>query len=233
MIKKLVSLFFPPRCPFCANVLPPHLSICDDCLENLPYIEDNSCEICGKELGEFSHKICSECKGEKRYFIKSFVPLKYSSLSKRAIVRMKYYHHPSYAKAFAILIAEKFLKDAGEDISFDLITYFPQNKLTALVRGFNQSELIANHLSEIFNIPCKGTLIRTNDGVRQATLNKRERRENVRKCYFKGDVEINGNVFLVDDVYTTGATANYCARLLKSMGAKKVYLGVAALRCEE
>lgn len=232
MIKKLLSLFFPPRCPFCGSVLPAHLSICTDCLNNLPYIEGKSCRICAREIGEFSHSVCSECKSEKKYFVKSFVPLKYSANAKRAIIRMKYYHHPSYAKAFAILIADKFLSDC-DDISIDLITYVPQNRLTALSRGFNQSHLIAKHLSEILDIPLKSTLIRTDDGVRQATLNKKERRENVRKCYFRKDFEISGNVLLVDDVYTTGATANYCARLLKSMGAKEVYLGIAAIRCED
>lgn len=233
MKNKLLNFLFPPRCAFCKDILKGPLPVCPDCIDILPYTSGKTCLKCGVPLSRYSHSLCADCKSSRKYFEKSFVALRYADKVQKAIVNLKYYAHPSYAKAFAFLMADKLLNTAESNIHFDLITYVPQNKLTFLRRGYNQSELIAKHLSEYLKIKCAPTLIRTNAGKRQATLNKRQRLENVKKCYFKGKEKISGNVLLVDDVYTTGATSNYCARLLKQMGAKKVYLAIASIRCED
>ena len=115
--------------------------------------------------------------------------------------------------------------------SFDLITCIPQNSHTLHHRGYNQSELIAKELSKLINVPFLKTLHRTNDGARQATLNRAQRKENVKKCYTATNKTFNNEtILLVDDVYTTGETANYCAKLLKGMGAKEVFLAISMIR---
>ncbi len=232
MKNRLLNFIFPPRCPFCRGILKGSLPVCRDCLPNLPYVSEKTCDICGVPIPEYSHHVCADCKIIRKHFTRSFVPLRYADKVQRAIVHLKYYSHPSYSKGFAFLLADKIL-NSPESVNFDYITYVPQNSLTFLRRGYNQSQLIAKHISEFLKTECIPTLIRTNAGKRQATLNKRQRLENVKKCYFKSDVKLSGNVLLVDDVYTTGATANYCAKLLKQMGAKKVYLAISAIRCED
>lgn len=233
MKNKLLNFLFPPRCPFCRCILKDALPVCRDCLSLLPYVSGKTCDICGVPIPEYSHHVCADCKIIRKNFTHSFVPLRYADNVQKAIVHLKYYSHPSYSKGFAFLMADKILNDGEKDVNFDYITYVPQNSLTFLRRGYNQSELIAKHLSELLKVECIPTLIRTNAGKRQATLTKKLRLENVKKCYFKTDVKLSGNVLLVDDVYTTGATSNYCAKLLKQMGAKNVYLAISAIRCED
>lgn len=227
---KLLDFIFPPKCPFCGDILTEALPLCKECAATLPYTGENTCEICSRPLQEFSYRLCAACRKEKRYFKKSFIPLVYEGKTQHAIVSFKYYFHPSYANAFAYLIADKLLKDTDSALNFDFITFIPQSRKTFLDRGYNQSELIAKRLSKILNIPCKSTLYRTNDSLRQATLNAAERKKNVTTCYFSKETALSGTALLVDDVYTTGATANYCSRLLKKAGCSDVYLAIALIR---
>ena len=64
-------------------------------------------------------------------------------------------------------------------------------------------------------------------------LSAPERRENVKKCFFPLKKAGKGTVLLVDDIYTTGATSNYCSKLLRKMGFEKVYLAVAMIRTND
>lgn len=234
MIKRLLDLLFPYKCPFCGEILKDKSPICEACTEKLPYTKKyKCCSICSRPLaGEFSMPVCNECNRKKRNFVHGFAPVIYSDFSRRAVTRFKYYRHPSYARAFAFLIAEKILAYRG-DYSFDFVTFVPQNSRTALIRGYNQSELLARETAKLLHLPCKGTLIRTNDGQRQATLNRAERLKNVRKCYREGKEKLSGNALLIDDVFTTGATVDYCAYLLKKQGCSKVYASCAFVRSDD
>ena len=235
MVKRLFdilsNLLYPPKCPFCKEILTEKAPICMDCLSTLPYTGDNICSICGIPLEEYSHSICPTCRNRKNYFEHAFVPLIYKDCAREAGIAMKK-AHPFYAKAFAFLIADKILLSPYYKKP-DLITFVPQNPASKRKRGYNQAELLAREISYLLDVPCKPTLIRTNDGLPQHTLTALQRRENVTKCYFKKDIKGSGTVFLVDDIYTTGATANYCSKLLLSMGFDKVYPAIAMIRHDE
>ncbi len=170
------------------------------------------------------------CQSEKRYFKHSFVPLIYEGAARAAIIRLKFSSHPYYSKAFAYLMTDKLLS-SEYFTDFDYITCVPQNPSTRRQRGYNQSELIAREMSLLLKIPFIHTLIRTDDGQRQATLSRQERLKNVQKSYFCKDISESGKrILLVDDVYTTGATTNYCSKLLRKMGFEEVYIAVATIR---
>lgn len=227
---KLSDFFFPPRCPFCKDILTGSSPVCQSCEKSLIYNDGRVCEICSLPIPQNAYRLCLLCQKEKRYFKRSFIPLIYEGAAQHAVISLKYYSHPSYAKAFAFLIADKILKEASPDLKFDFITFVPQSKKTFRERGYNQAELIAKELAKILKLPRKSTLIRTNDGKRQATLTAAERKKNVRKCYFPKEKELMGTVLLVDDVYTTGQTASYCSYLLKKSGCDEVYLATALIR---
>ena len=231
MINKILDFFFPPKCAFCNEILTQKAPVCDSCMNTLPFIEEDACIYCGRPIDEFSHSICASCRNEKLWFEHSFVPLIYESSAKKSAVALKS-AHPYYARAFAYLLADKILT-SPHYVNFDYITFVPQNSITRRKRGYNQAELIAKELSKLLCLPCISTLYRSNDGKPQHTLNAAERRENVKKCYFKTDIQGNGTVLLVDDIYTTGSTANYCAKLLRQMGFSKVYLAVSMIRCND
>ena len=91
-------------------------------------------------------------------------------------------------------------------------------------RGYNQAGLLAKELGEILNLPVLDNAIRkTRETSRQANLNKDERRHNLSKTFTAYKKEVNGkHLLLVDDVLTTGATADIIAEYLKKKGAKTV-----------
>ncbi len=226
----LIDALFPKRCPFCTQIVTAKLPICGECIKSIPYIKGKVCIKCGIPLGEFAYDLCRSCNSDKRGFERAFIPLLYKDNVRSAIVRLKYSHHPSYAPAFAFLLADKLIRTEEFDKGFDFITFVPQSKSSLIQRGYNQTELIAKHLSKLLDIPVKDTLIRINIGSRQVTLNALQRRENVKKCYFQKDIKLNGTALLVDDVFTTGSTSSYCSKLLKKMGCSKVYAAVCAIR---
>lgn len=231
MINRLLDLLFPPKCPFCGDILTVKTPVCPDCRSSIPFTPENSCRICGRPVGEFSHSVCASCRNQKIYFEHSFVPLIYKDSARDAAVALKS-SHPYYAKAFAYLLADKILTSPYY-VKFDCITFVPQSPRSRRSRGYNQAELIAKELAKLLHVPCAATLRRSNDGEQQHTLNALQRRENVRKCYFKTDANAGGTVLLVDDIYTTGATANYCSKLLLEMGFEKVYSAIALIRTED
>lgn len=229
-MKNLLDLIFPPKCPFCAEIPEHNIPVCSDCYGKLPFIEGKVCKKCGTALGEFSIDLCRVCNNNKRYFDRVFVPLAYLDDTRTSILRFKHYEHPSYARAFAFLIADKIMQSEEFARGFDFITYVPQNSKTRFKRGYNQSHLLAKHLSKMLSLPVKDTLYRVNTGENQASLNARQRQENVKKSFFKKDMSLSGTALLVDDVFTTGSTASHCSKLLKQMGCSKVYVAVCAIR---
>ena len=232
MIKQILDFFFPPKCPFCSEILTGKLPFCKECEEKLTYTGENACDCCGRPIEEFAYRLCPDCRTDKKYFEKIFVPLVYKDPAKHAMVQFKYYSHPSYADAFALFLADKILKAAPDPLPFDFITFIPQSPKTRRSRGYNQSELIAKKLASLLRLPVRDMLIRTDDGVRQATLNAEERRKNVHKCYFSSGTKADGTALLVDDVYTTGATFNHCSHLLIKSGCHKVYGAVMLIRSD-
>jgi len=99
-----------------------------------------------------------------------------------------------------------------------------------LRRGYNQAMLLAHKISELCDIKLKDILRRTKNTKTQTKLDEDLRRENVLNAFtLKGNDIENKKILLVDDVLTTGATIDECARVLKEAGAEHVYSLVAAI----
>ncbi len=230
MLNKIIDYIFPPKCAFCGKILTEKTPVCSDCMITLPFIEGDTCDCCGAPIEEFSYRLCSNCNSETRYFEHSFVPLRYEDDAKQAVLMFKHHSHPYYAKALAFLIADKILSsDFYRDFSY--VTCVPESYSEITKRGYNQAELLAKEIAKILKVPFAHTLKRNDKGRKQATLNREERKKNVRICYSEGKRTFSGGaVLLVDDVYTTGETTNYCAKLLRKIGFDKVYLGISMMR---
>jgi len=231
MFNSVFNLLFPRKCPFCGKILSEKAPVCSNCMMQLPFTGNKVCRVCGRPLEEFSHEVCPICRNEKTYFEHSFVPLRYKGSARDGAIALKG-GHPYFSKGIAYLLADKILT-SRHFTKFDFITYVPQSPRSRRIRGYNQSELIAKELSKLLNVECVATLIRTNDGEQQHTLNAARRRENVKKCYFPKEMKGSGTILLVDDIYTTGATANYCSKLLLGMGYEKVYCAISMIKCDE
>ena len=92
-------------------------------------------------------------------------------------------------------------------------------------RGYNQSLILAEHIGRKYNIPVKADLLkRIRNTLMQSLTSRHERRENVRDAFRASKRCAGMNIILVDDVITTGSTAEECAKALKAAGADKVYV---------
>ena len=141
---------------------------------------------------------------------------------------MKFKNKESFTRSYSFLITENIVSSDYPD--FDFITYIPLSPSSYKKRGYNQSGLIASWCSDFLNIPVVETLKRIDGTPKQSRLSFFERRKNVRKSFFPLDKKLSGTVLLIDDIYTTGATLDYCSSLLLKMGCDKVYIAAVALK---
>lgn len=200
--RKLLSIVFPEKCPYCGDAVIPCDAACADCLENLP-LETHLNFAGGK------------------YSVISALP--YDGKYKDAILKVKFGKKTQYAYQLAKLMAERFLKEFS-DVDFDVIAFVPLHPVTFKERGFNQSELLAQSLSEFTGIPCKALLKKTRKTKPQHEVYGNERAENVKGVFRATDKAfINGKkILIVDDIITTGFTLAECADTLEKCGAGKI-----------
>jgi ComF family protein len=126
------------------------------------------------------------------------------------------------------LLATYLERIQGAGIEIDIIVPVPMQPSKHRTRGYNQTDLLANYLAKHLDIPVKKNLLkRVKTGIiSQTRLHRGERFQNAKRAYrLKRHVNLtNLNVLLVDDVVTTGATCKACAELLRTVGAKNVYV---------
>ena len=101
-----------------------------------------------------------------------------------------------------------------------------------LQRGYNQSQLIAEIISNILQIKIESKILyKTKNIVPQSTLNKKDRKENIKGAFKIKHIEKikNKKILIIDDIYTTGNTLNECAKMFIKEGIKKENIGVLTL----
>lgn len=221
-----LDLLFPPKttCIICKTVIKTGY-LCDKCKSTLKFIEGNRCSICGKPIDY--EGTCLDCLEHGHEFKQNISPFEYDGVVKDLIGRFKYFKERELAPFFA-----DYMADAVKKMNWpiDVIVPVPLHKIRLDERGYNQSELLARELSYRLNIFMSKALRRVRNTTTQTALHKEERIENVKgafKVTYK-DTIVGKNVLLVDDVLTTGATLDECAKVLKENGAKDVYVATIA-----
>ncbi len=216
MIAAAEELFFPKQCFFCkqyGNML------CADCQTLLDVSPGHRPDRSQKYLGD----IFTPCSYENNYAKKLIHGLKYEPF------------HKKLALPLAGLIADHFeLSEQNFDIGKFIIIPVPLAPKRLRGRGFNQAEAIADDLAKIWQIPVEtNCLERIRETAAQAELSQSRRRENIKDAFAcpNPDLVKNKSVFLLDDVVTTGATMNECARVLSKNNVAKV-IGIAVARTE-
>lgn len=200
--------------------------ICRHCEKLLKKLDAPLCSKCSKPINYGSSaSLCPECSGEERYFEMSKSLYSYEGLIKNAIYSYKYYNHPYFYKMFGNMLLTYML--AENYTNFDCIVPVPLHSSKMRTRGYNQSELLARHLSKKLSIPYVDALKRIKKTAKQSEQSKLERAKNLKDAFvIKNDAEIvvNSSVLLVDDIYTTGATVDECSKALKNRGAANVFV---------
>ncbi|MEJ5360936.1 MAG: ComF family protein [Spirochaetota bacterium] len=179
--------------------------------------------------GDYVFQIEEKIHGKRKWFLDDGVWLfKYEDPVTKLIYDMKFKHNKSIAMLFA-----QYCTDAINIMKwhFDYITYIPVTKDRLWKRGFNQSEVMARYISKMCNKDVLNLLYIKNEKAAQKKLSGNERFINTYQKYeiikHSSDI-VDKSVLIIDDVYTTGATINECARLLKINGVKHVYACIVA-----
>lgn len=222
MIKALcgfiIELFYPTRCINCGEY---GLYLCFECYKKIDLCRTTVCFYCGKISK--NGKICSSCKRKNHSLLNSVIWIgQYEGVLKELIHNFKYSGVKSIAPILSEMATQALLK-RGEMHNY-IIVPVPIHQKRYSQRGFNQSEEIARIISKRLNLHGGLALKRVVNTKSQIGLNKIERQKNIKGSIICNDKELirGKNVMLIDDVATTGATLNECAKLLKEAGAKSV-----------
>lgn len=223
--KKSIDLLFPPRCAVCDGLITSEdKGICDKCRGSLSYVTGPRCFCCGKTVESEETEYCGDCRKRKHSFDRGFPLLHYVPPVSDAMAAMKYHGRAEYAAFYGSLLAECFGRE-WETLKIDCLIPVPVHKDKLKKRGYNQAELLAEALGEILQLPVDNRiLIRGEDTRAQKKLSRDERFMNLRSAFQPGSVTPPETVLLVDDIYTTGATADACAEVLFKAGAERVYI---------
>ena len=194
---------------------------CQGCETPLGY--NNSLFLCQKCFEKLSNPVISSCaSGESHLFIKrAYHCCQYEGLIKELIHKFKYNKKIFLKNAFISLLYNAFItKMAPERI--DIVMPVPMHHADERNRGFNQSAILAKGLSEKTNTAFENTLKKSKQTRAQAGLKRAERLSNIKNafsCKERADFQ-DKCILIVDDVFTTGATINECARILNLYGAR-------------
>ncbi len=198
----------------------------------LQILYPKQCLICGR-LGQDT--ICSKCyntlkieakveQDKNKTFNKHLYIFKYEGKIRNLIIDYKFNDKP-YLNELFVKIILKNEKICRKIKKYDIIIPVPIHKKRKNERGYNQSELIARKLAKNLNVELvTDSLIKQKNTLPQSTLSKKQREENVKTVYKiqnKQKIE-NKKIILLDDIYTTGATAEECSKILKQNGAKEI-----------
>ncbi len=214
------------KCFLCGEEIKDNeLGLCDKCAEQIEWNE-KICLKCGSPCKTMAN-FCLHCQKHKRKFAFARAPLIYSGKVALAIQKFKYEGKKYLAKYFAKIMKLELDKMINNGISIDIITYVPLSKERQKERGYNQSLLLARELSKLTGIPISsGNLLRVRNTKTQTSLSFKERQANLDKAFTVLDKEEfkDKNILLIDDVLTTGSTADHCSDILKKAKVKNIYV---------
>ncbi len=226
VIRWTSNLFLPPRCVSCGAPLWGDTEVCGLCWKDITFIEAPLCDVSGIPFpfDPGSGALNAEVLARRPAYGRARAALRYDEVSGRLISRLKYGDRLEAVPLFA-----KWMRRAGAELlaDADLIVPVPLHRTRLFQRRFNQSAEIARALSRLSDVSCAPELlIRTRATRAQVGLSASARRRNVSGAFAltpgKGEKVEGKRILLVDDVLTTGATVEACAKRLAAEGALSV-----------
>lgn len=231
-----LNLLFPPLCASCHVPVQDASSVCAPCWKELRFMAGPACERCGVPLPQetLGSMICAQCIATPPEFDAARAALNYDAASRKLIHAFKYHD-----RQYVLPLLTRWLLVAGQPLlrTAEVIVPVPLSRRRLFSRMFNQSALLAQALSKKTGVAYAPLLLhRARHTPPQAGLSRAERQQNLQGAFkVNHPTALKGkHVLLVDDVLTTGATANACAKALKAAGASSVsVLAIARVSVEE
>jgi len=221
LTRDLIGLIYPSKCLLCDNpqISPRTHLLCEKCLA----------EIAARPLPDAGAIVEQHGGSIGDHLDAVYAGWQYDTTMQQVIHSFKYRFRPSLSRVFGDMLAQRLQNDLQHEISRAVLVPVPLHPRRGRERGFNQSILLAEAVARAWNIILiPRALERVRFTKAQATLNAPARKENVEGAFApaaKADLQ-GHTIFLIDDVFTTGATMNACAAALKSAGAARV-IGLA------
>jgi len=227
VIGRIDALVFPPRCRLCGASAGVDNGLCRACVADLPWLV-GSCVRCARALPEGSVAgLCGACLTQPPVFDAATALLRYRPPVDYLVQRLKFSGELALAPLLARRLAEK-IADRGDALP-ELLLPVPLHRARLRERGFNQATELARHLGRRLDIPVVYRLCRRSRHTPPQSLTPpAARRRNLRGAFrLEGDLPA-GHIAIVDDVMTTGHTANELAAVLRRAGAMRIEVWIVA-----
>ena len=226
LFARLLDFLLPPICGICHCPVSENTTLCPDCFSKINFISKPYCPICGRPLpfDIMGECICAKCLTKRPLFLKARAAVRYDEISKKILLPFK---HGDRLDLAPLII--KLMRRAADELmpEADIVIPVPLHRWRILKRKYNQSAILANRLAKMYQKPYAPCVLkRVRATPSQGHLSAIERKKNVTKAFkvTKPDKIKGKRILLVDDVLTTGATANECTKVLLRAGAKQVCL---------
>ncbi|MDR2341145.1 MAG: ComF family protein [Puniceicoccales bacterium] len=220
--RHFLDFLFPRTCLGCGSALgkkSTYCYICPDCLREIEWIHNHFCPRCGAPDVE-NGDVCDECEKKTFSFRRNRSLYVYSGLGRQVIHELKYRNGRHLLPDIG-----RMANEARLDLGNTVLVPVPLHWWRRWLRGFNQSELICGHLAKIYGCKVCPLLCRNRHTRRQFGLGARARWRNVGNAFqvnervrAKMKIAKNFKITLVDDIFTTGATMEACAKVLVAAG---------------
>jgi ComF family protein len=226
--QKFLDFVLPARCLMCGRVLAGSDGVCADCFNTIDFVDEPKCAFCGRPFefmpGRRGNPVCVKCLRSKPRFDSCVSAVIYSEGAKKIILPFKHGDKTNLAKFMAgVMVA----RGSGLIGKCNVIMPVPIHLFRMLKRKYNQAALLARFVGKSSGKPVfYNALVRKRSSPPQGHMGEKERIRNVKGVFaVKSRAKLKGlKVLLIDDVFTTGATVNECAAVLKKAGASRVYV---------
>lgn len=221
--RNLLNLLYPRRCPLCHRILKDSRElICRECAGSLKPVSGARCFKCGKPVGE-EEEYCKDCQSHPKAFDQGRGIFLYDKQMKQSIMKFKYYGCREYGRFYAramYIYAGMEMRKWKPDVLVPVPMYWRKKRM----RGFNQAEFLAQHLSLYSGIPTDSSLIKkVRETDSQKKLDAVHRRKNLQNAFEASENVKGKRILVIDDVYTTGSTMDVIAQLLREKGAESIF----------
>jgi len=218
----------PPSCIFCGKKSEQKIDLCNACKNGIRKLE-SQCLYCAQAFDDpsLNHQICGSCQTSPHAFDKVYAPYLHQGEVRHLINQLKFEQAHKNARLLGLLISDFLIAEKAP--LPDCILPVPLHRERYQQRGYNQTLEIAKVISQKLSIPIDyNNCIRTHNTPHQISLSLKQRHKNM-KGAFKVKSSISAkHIAVLDDVMTTGATANELAKTLKSAGVTRVDIWVCA-----
>jgi ComF family protein len=220
--RQALDFALPPRCAGCGLIVDDVHSFCPDCWKQIDFLGESGCSVCGIPLEATDEANCAACLAAPPRLARMRAAVAYDDLSRSLAIRLKYGRKVAIARTMARYMAP--LVELHDEA---ILVPVPLHRSRLWNRGFNQSALVASELSRKLRVPTEPLLLkRTRRTPALKGMSRLQRRKTVAGAFrvANGSAVKGRTIILVDDVLTTGSTAEACARTLQQAGAVRVDL---------